>query len=131
MRREDRCLNCGRVIEIAAHGLCFACYRRAERADDNRFKYVDRHNPGLNKEHKKIFRGFASVMGGLSDLGVSRSNVLTIRRVIEPYLVPIANFLTVAPENDEAGDAVNSEQKSADLFTVHSLIRSDAKTGEQ
>ena len=48
-----------------------------------------------------MFRGFASVMGGLSDLGISRGDVLAIRRVMEPYLLPISSFLTLAPDDED------------------------------
>jgi hypothetical protein len=119
MRRTDGCMNCGEVREIAAHGLCFACYRRQERAEERRFAAVDRHNPGIRREHKKLFRGFTGVMGGLSDLGVSKSDVLTIRRMLDPYVAPIAEFLGPAPERAEVEGAMNGEQKSSGVFTVH------------
>ncbi len=80
MRRTEGCLNCGEVREIAAHGLCFACYRRKDRASDRQLPSVDRHNPGVRREHKKLFRGFTNVMVGLSDLGASKDDVLTIRQ---------------------------------------------------
>ena len=71
-RKVEGRLNCGEVREIAAHSLCFKCYRREDRAKEQKFAGTDRHNPGLRKEHKKMFRGFASAMGGLSDLGVAK-----------------------------------------------------------
>lgn len=128
-RKTDSCMNCGEVREIAAHGLCFACYRRQERADDRRFAAVDRHNPGLRKEHKKMLRGFMNVMGGLSDLAVQKNDVLTIRRMLDPYIAPIAEFLGPAAERDEVEGAVNSEQKSGELFTVHRAVAGDSGTG--
>lgn len=117
MRRTESCINCGEIREIAAHGLCFACYRRKERADDRRYSEVDRHAPGIRREHKKLLRGFAGVMSGLGDLGISSDDVITIRRTIEPYLGPIAKFLVVTAEL--SGSNVNSEQKSPAEFTVH------------
>jgi hypothetical protein len=122
-RKVEGCLNCGEVREIAAHGLCFKCYRREDRARDREFTGADRHNPGLRKEHKKMFRGFASVMGGLSDLGVSRTDVLAIRRSLEPYLLPMSSFLALAPDDEENSGVVNGEQKSVDRFTVHTMPR--------
>jgi len=117
MRKTDGCVNCGEEREIAAHGLCFACYRRRERASE-RLPGVDRHNPGVRREHKKLFRGFTNVMVGLSDLGVSKNDVMTIRKSIEPYLAPIAKFLSLQPGQSE--DAVNSEHDRQLSFTVHS-----------
>jgi hypothetical protein len=102
VRRIDGCINCGEEREIAAHGLCFKCYRKKERDDDRKFAGVDRHNPGLNKEHTKLLRGFTQVMVGLSDLGVSEADVLSVRRILEPYLVLVANFLALASERCRA-----------------------------
>jgi hypothetical protein len=129
MRRENECLNCGEVREMAAHGLCFKCYRRNDRANDRQFAGADRHNPGLRKEHKKLFRGFTGVMAGLSDLGVSKEDVLTIRRMLDPYVISIAEFLALAPDQDEIGGAVNSERQSSGVFTVHRTLTGDSEAG--
>jgi hypothetical protein len=130
MRREDSCINCGETREIAGHGLCFKCYRREDRAKDRQFASVDRHNPGIRREHKKIFRGFTNVMAGLSDLGVQRSDVLTIRQMLNPYVAPIAEFLGPASQH-EGESAVNGEQKSSELFTVHRTLPSSADKAEE
>jgi hypothetical protein len=130
-RKVEGCLNCGEVREIAARGLCFRCYRKKEREDDKQFAAVDRHNPGIRREHKKLFRGFTNVMAGLSDLGVQKSDVLTIRRMLDPYVAPIAEVLGSASEREEVREAVNGEQVPNAVFTVHKTMRSDAKNGEQ
>jgi hypothetical protein len=119
MRRTDGCVQCGEVREIAGKGLCFKCYRQAERAADRQFAGVDRHNPGIRREHKKVFRGFTAVMAGLSDLGVELNDALAIRRILEPYIVLIAKFLAPAPEQEKRETEVNSERNSQSLFTVH------------
>jgi len=111
-RRIDACLNCGETREMAAHGLCFKCYRREDRADDRQFALVDPHNPGLGKEHKKTLRGFTNVMAGLSDLGVQKDDVLKIRRMLDPYVALITEFLGPASEREELDGAVNSEKPS-------------------
>ena len=111
-RRIDACLNCGETREMAAHGLCFKCYRREDRADDRQFALVDPHNPGLRKEHKKTLRGFTNVMAGLSDLGVQRDDVLKIRRMLDPYVALITEFLGPASDRKELEGAVNSEPTS-------------------
>jgi hypothetical protein len=111
MRRTDSCLNCGETREIAAHGFCFACYRKDERARERQAGPVDRHNPGIRREHKKLFRGFTSVMVGLSDLGVQKSDVLAIRQTLDPYVVPIAEFLGPSAEEGEVGGPVNGEHE--------------------
>jgi hypothetical protein len=106
-RKVEGCLNCGEVREIAAHGLCFKCYRKKEREDDRKFHNVNRHNPGIRREHRNLFRGFNKVMLGLSDLQVSRTDIDAVRRVIEPYLSPIASLLGPQPQRD---DGEGSEQ---------------------
>jgi hypothetical protein len=131
MRREDGCINCGEVREIAAHGLCFTCYRRQERADDRGFPAVDLHNPGIHREQKKLLRGFTSVMAGLSDLGVQKDDVLKIRHMLEPYLKLIAEFLGPVPDPKELEGAVNSEQKSGDVFTVYARVLPSADATEE
>jgi hypothetical protein len=128
MRRNDGCIGCGEVRELAAHGLCFKCYRREERTTDRPFAIVDRHNPGIRREHKKLFRGFTGVMVGLSDLGVAMSDVLAIRRILEPYTSPIAKFLALAPEQVQTQGKVNGEHNCQNLFTVHT--GPDAKGAE-
>jgi hypothetical protein len=118
MRRIDGCKDCGETREMATCDLCFTCYRRQERAADRQFAGVDRHTPAIRREHKKLFRGFTAVMTGLSDLRISKEDVLTIRQTIEPYLTPIAKFLAVMPQQDK--DGVNSEHESPKTFFVHS-----------
>jgi hypothetical protein len=115
MRRTDGCMNCAEVREIAAYGLCFTCYRKNERARDRQTAEVDRHSPGLRREHKKLFRGFTGVMVGLSALGVSNDDALKVRQIIGPYLEPIAKFLAPGGETGE----VNSEREPPEQFTVH------------
>lgn len=128
MRKTDGCLNCGEVREIAAHGLCFRCYRKDERAEERKFAPVDRHNPGIRREHEKLFRGFISVMTGLAALGVQHPDVLAIRRVLSPYLELIQQFLDVSAGTNESpgtvATPVNTEQPLR-LFTVHSGQKSD------
>lgn len=56
-------------------------------------------------------------MVGLADLGVSRTDVLAIREILQFYLDPIATFL--APTLRENEGPVNREQelKSSSQFT--------------
>lgn len=130
-RKIDGCLNCGETREIAAYGLCYMCYRRQGRAEDRQFAAVDRHNPGIRKEHKKLFRGFTGVMAGLSDLGVQKEDVLTIRQMLDPYVASIAEFLGPTSVHEENECAVNSEQKSGDVFTVHGRVLPASKGSDE
>jgi hypothetical protein len=99
--------------------LCFKCYRQQERAADQQLAGVDRHNPGIRREHKKLFRGFANAMNGLSDLGVSKTDVLKIRGILGAYLDPIAEFLSPAQESETGEADVNSEQNLAGVHSSH------------
>ncbi len=121
MRKMAECLNCREIKKMAAHGLCYQCYRRDERAEENKFAIRDRHNPGIRREHQKMLRAFAAVMIGLGHLGVQRSDVLAIRRMLEPYVEPIAKFLASPAELNETQAPVNSEQDPEPLFTVRAL----------
>ncbi len=131
-RRIDACLNCGETREMAAHRLCFKCYRREGRADDRQFAMVDPHNPGLRKEHKRMLRGFTNVMAGLSDLGVQKDDVLKIRRMLDPYVALITEFLAPLAQHEEVEGAVNSEQtsKTSSQFTgQQQLAHENPNTG--
>jgi hypothetical protein len=108
-RKVDACMNCGEERGIAAHGLCFQCYRRQERAADR--TYVDRHNPGVSPDQKRILSGFAKLMAGLGDIGVPRGAVLLIRRMISPYLIPVQHLLSPPPPGPET-DAFPAERVS-------------------
>jgi hypothetical protein len=94
-RRAARCMNCGETNEIAAFGLCYRCYRQTQREKEAQKvnRLFDRHAAGLRREQKKLWRGLASVMSGLSDLGVMEPDVLTIRRLLDPYLELIRKSL--------------------------------------
>lgn len=78
--------------------------------------FRDRWSPGIPKQAKKLFRGFTAVMGGLSDIGASKGDVHEVRRIIEPYLAPIAEYLSAPGYPDEV-DNVNAKQASEG--TVH------------
>jgi hypothetical protein len=115
MRRTEGCVRCGECREIAARGLCFTCYRRDARAREGIPEFVDRHNPGIRREQKKLIRGFAAIMGGLSDLGVSRPDVLAVCNRLMPYLVTVADYLGFPTVN---GARVNGD-RARSAFTVH------------
>jgi hypothetical protein len=66
-----------------------------------------------------MLRGFTAVLAGLSDLGVQKCDVLAIRRMLEPYVEQIMEFLAPAPVQDKTKAAVNGEQERKNLFTVH------------
>jgi hypothetical protein len=110
-RQTGRCINCGDERGIVAFGLCGKCYQRDVRV------LPDRHTPGIRREHRKLFRGLASVMCGLGDLGVSRAETIRVRVMLEPYLRPIADFLS-CKLSDNSVDEVLKDQAVASLHVV-------------
>jgi hypothetical protein len=94
MRSVTECGQCGETREMAGRGLCFRCYRRWERGtEEGHATGIDRHNPGIRREQKRLIKAFADVMTGLADLGVARQHILEIRGILNPYLVTIQSFL--------------------------------------
>jgi hypothetical protein len=92
MRRQDSCMNCGEVRDMAAHGLCYKCYRAADRAKDNDAVF-DRHTGAIQKERQKLFRAYSEVMVGLGKLSVNKYDVKAVIKILRPYLAPIAEIL--------------------------------------
>jgi len=120
---------------IAARGLCYKCYRAEERSRERAIP--DRHNPGMHKEHKKLFKALASVMGGLADMGCVRDDIFDIKKILQPYLEPISQYLNPdAPEPppDETGpDSDPSEHtpESRSPFTAFRFDRPGVDPGKK
>jgi hypothetical protein len=93
---------------IAARGLCYKCYRAEERSRER--ATPDRHNPGMHREHKKLFKSLSSVMGGLADMGCVRDDIFDIKKILRPYLEPIAQYLN--PDAEEPPTAPLPERKA-------------------
>ena len=106
MRRLDSCINCGDVREIAAHGLCFKCYRRVERAAERAENPLG--NGWLLTDHKKAFTVVTRMLTALSDCpAIEQSDRQKIQMILRPYLDKLADCF--APR--EKPTSVNSEQK--------------------
>ncbi len=99
-RRIDSCMNCGETRALAAHGLCFRCYRQTERANEEA-QEIDRNSPGIRIEQKRLIKAFARVMEGLADLRVSRDDILRIKKVLGPYLRLIAHLLLLEEDSSD------------------------------
>ncbi len=101
-RRVDNCVRCGRLSPIAAEELCYRCYRRDRRGAQQ--AVIDRHNPGIRKEQKKLIKAFAAVMGGLSDLAVRCEDILEIKGILAPYLAPVSDYIGPGFEHDDRSE---------------------------
>ena len=115
-RRIGECINCGLEKPIAAFDLCYTCYRREGRQADR--KFLDKHNPGVTRDQKRILSGYAKMLGGLGDMAVPRGTVLLICRMIKPWLVPVEQLLNPPPPCVET-DAFASEREPNQPSTTH------------
>jgi len=76
----DNCQTCKAMRAIAVRGLCYKCYRSEERSRER--ATPDRHNPGMHREHRKLFKALSSVMGGLADMGCVRDDIFDIKKIL-------------------------------------------------
>jgi hypothetical protein len=110
MRRLDGCINCQEVREMAAHGLCFKCYRAAERVQKATPDPVWARlgNGWLLREQKKAFTVVTNILKAISDCpAIEQSDQQQIQNILRPYLDKLAECF--APK--EKRKPVNSEQK--------------------
>lgn len=111
-------MNCEEVREIAAHGLCFKCYRRVERAAERAENSIG--NGWLLTDHKKAFTIVTRILTALSDCpAIEQSDRLKIQMILRPYLDKLADCF--APKAKRK--PVNGEQKLA----VHSVHSTDCR----
>ena len=116
MRRLDGCINCGEVREIAAHGLCFTCYRRVERAAERAENPLG--NGWLLRDHRKAFTVVTRMLTALSDCpAIEQSDRQKIQMILRPYLDKLADCF--APK--KKSKPVNGEQKSRSLRSPNGL----------
>lgn len=110
-RQIASCINCGEEREMAAHGLCFKCYRASERAADNPWAAADRHNRAKLRAQKKLRTAVTAILNavdGVIDL-MEEEHVNAIRSVCGHYFAGLASGLPSIPSKSE--DAVNSEHE--------------------
>jgi len=141
-RSIKACITCGETREIAAHGLCFKCYREEERrlADDLWAK-PDAHAKDLAKVQRKTRKALMKMMDALEEIEsgklVPEDTVEAWRALLRPEVERIALSLGEAQVNSEQQSAseqltevaepvtseqVNSEQQSvSELFTEAEL----------
>jgi hypothetical protein len=129
-RSIKACMNCGETREIAAHGLCFRCYRQEERkiADDLWAK-PDPTAKELAKTQRKTRKALMKMMDALEEIEsgklVPEPTTEQWRALLRPEIERIALSLGEAQVNgehenigepftesaDEPGEQVNSEQE--------------------
>ena len=110
-RKVEACINCQEEREIAAHGLCFKCYRAEEREADNPYAAADRHNRAQLKQLKKLRKCINTILNALDD-GIDAldpNDVESMRGILQPYFVSLAAGLSPIRKS-----RVNSEQNEQD-----------------
>jgi hypothetical protein len=111
MRRQDSCINCGDERDIAAHGLCFKCYRAAERAQKVTPDpaWASLGNGWLLRDQKRALTVVTGILKAISDCpAVEETDRKQIRNILRPYLDKLAECFAPKREN---GRPVNGEQK--------------------
>lgn len=126
------CEKCGAEnVQMATttRALCYKCYRAEERARER--PIPDRHNPALRREHKKLFSAFTQIMHGLTDLGAVQDDVLDVRKILQPYLEPIQEYMdavTTKPEEtppEATPEPSEQTPKAGSLFTSYTFDKPD------
>lgn len=110
MRRIDGCINCGDEREIAAHGLCFKCYRAAERAQKAAPDPVWARlgNGSLLREQKRALTIVTGILKAIADCpAIEQRDRQQIQNILRPYLDKLADCF--APK--KKCKPVNNEQK--------------------
>ena len=106
-------MNCGEMREIAAHSLCFKCYRAAERAQKATPDPVWARlgNGWLLREQKRAFTVITGILKAIADCPtVGDSDRKQIQVLLRPYLDKLAECFAPKARN---GKQVNCEQKRA------------------
>jgi hypothetical protein len=104
-RKLGICVNpaCGKETFIAAHGLCYACFRFKER---NPFAPSDRHNRALIKAQqaqRKALMKLLDALEGVADI-LTDGEVVGIKATLKPYL---AQFVEALPDTGTTKEALH------------------------
>jgi hypothetical protein len=144
-RSIKACLNCGEAREMAAHGLCFSCYRVKERkVKDDLWARPDQHAKEIVKTQRNARKALMKMMDAIEELeAVKMVPVATTdawRLLLRPEVERIALSLGGAGVNgehksmsepftwsaDDPGERINSEQQSVtEQFTESADIVSN------
>jgi len=103
-------MNCGEVRDIAAHGLCFRCYRAKERAEKSAPDplWARQGNGWLLKEQKKALTVVTNILKNITDCPfIDEDDRKQIKSILRPYLDKMAECF--APT--ESNRPVNGERK--------------------
>jgi len=101
------CKGCGEEREIAAHGLCFKCYRREEREQKELWVKPDRHATQLRKAQRTTRNAWMKIWNALDEIVdanlVPESTCEQIREVLGPEIAKIAASLEASVNSEHKG----------------------------
>src|SRR5580700_7461468 len=123
------CMNCGETREIAAHGLCFRCYRQEERklADDLWAK-PDAHAKDLAKTQRKTRKALMKMMDALEEIETGKlipeATVEAWRALLRPEVARIALSLGVSKQFTQPADGPRADVITA--LVSQGFARNDA-----
>jgi len=93
----DSCRFCKKEGQIAAHGLCFACYRQLERAI-TRKRGAD---AAVQHDGRRRLRVYAATINHLVELGVPREGILQIKKdYLDACVTTVAAYLNMSTEEE-------------------------------
>jgi hypothetical protein len=112
-------MNCGETREIAAHGLCFRCYRQEERKlADDLWARPDPNAKELAKTQRKTRKALMKMMDALEEIEtgklVPQETVEAWRKLLRPEIERIALSLGEPHVNSEHRNMSESTTESAD-----------------
>lgn len=105
-RRIDICVGCGDEAEIAAHGLCYKCYRKVER---QAFGQRADWNPGQLRRQKMMAKAYAAMIQALLDFGAgTHTQANKLVEMLGAYLPPLSEYLGDKEPEGEDGTYPNA-----------------------
>jgi hypothetical protein len=111
MRKVEACMNCGETRNIAAHGLCFTCYRRGTRQTKHR------ESKSVSTENFRLVAGYCQILKALATIEVIEGDVVSIKRILAPYLEPAARLLQLTSRStqDTVAAEFEGDEQATDL----------------
>jgi hypothetical protein len=111
-RRIDICVECGETREMAILHLCFTCYRRHRRAQEEKGLAFDKHTPAVRKENLRLKKGFLQLLQAAHGLSLRQQEVNASIRIAAPHLEPISSFVeAILLYDPTATDSQESEKE--------------------
>jgi hypothetical protein len=99
-RRVDICMQCGEEKELATCELCYACYRRRERAIKG--SEAGFSPAGELRRQKRMAKSYSAMEQSLLDFGAgSHASADRLIRMLGAYLPALAGYLGESKPEDE------------------------------